>query len=995
MSEKYDHPPTLKASADRQRNMSYDHKKIEEKWQKEWENSKLFSVDDNSKKPKYYQLETFPYPSAAGLHVGHPKGYIAEDIHARFMRMQGREVMYTMGWDAFGLPTENYALKVGKTPQEVAKANIENFKRQVQMFGLSYDWSREINTSSPEYYKWTQWLFIQLYKKGLAYQKKAKVNWCPKDQTVLANEQVVNGRCERDGELVEQKDMEQWFLKITDYAEKLLSGLEGLDWPKSTIKRQQDWIGKSEGAEIEFPIPTNYNYLILHGRNGSPDSHTFPWLKKSLEENGFQVQSPALPNTSEPNDEEQADYVEKNCEINENTVIIGHSFGGVVALRLLERGIKAKKVFLLCTPFSGNFLDKQNRLSVTSACKKGFDFKKIRQNAQDFGLIYDITDYVVPMSDGESFSERLGVSLIKIAGKEPHLSGLREPEVLTTILSSIRVFTTRPDTLFGATYMVLAPEHPLVEQITTEEQKNYVINYVIQTKKKTELQRTALEKDKTGVFTGAYAINPATKEQIPVWVADYVLMNYGTGAIMAVPAHDERDFEFAKKYDLPIKKVVEGNGELFIGDGSVINSGKYDGLTSEKAIKKMGEDFGKLKVQYKLRDWSISRQRYWGVPIPMVHCDKCGIVPVDEKNLPVLLPELKDFRPQGMPPLASSVDFIKTKCPNCGSDAKRDPETLDTFVDSSWYYLRYPDPQNSKKFADERKLNHWLPVDLYVIGAEHTVLHLLYSRFITKFLYDEGYLKIAEPFLRLFHVGLIQGPDGQKMSKSRGNVVNPDEIVEKYGADTVRVYEIFMGPFEDGQPWDPQGVTGSYRFLEKVWKVGLEPSRASGSERGDLNQDKIAQSQAPRNDNNIHKLIKKIGSDIPAFKFNTAIAAFMEFLNENKSLNQADWETFLTLLAPFAPHIAEELWHNLGHKDSIHLQAWPKYDDKLTVSENVTVVVQILGRVRAALEVATGLDQKEIKKLALADANIKKHLEGKQIIKEIFVKDRLINFVIK
>ncbi len=783
----------------------YNHKEIEKKWQEKWANDKQYQAHDDSTKEKFYQLETFPYPSAAGLHVGHPKGYIAEDIHARFMRAQGKEVLYTMGWDAFGLPTENYAIKVGKNPKEVAAENIANFKRQVQMFGLSYDWDREINTSSPEYYKWTQWIFIQLYKKGLAYRAKAKVNWCPNDQTVLANEQVNDGKCDRCGTEVIQKEMEQWFLKITDYADRLVRDLETLDWPEPTKHMQRNWIGRSEGADIEFEV-------------------------------------------------------------------------------------------------------------------------------------------------------------------EP-IKGLSE-------IPKIKVFTTRPDTIFGTTYMVLAPEHPLVSQITTKEQKREIEEYIKNSQSKTELERTALEKDKTGVFTGAHAINPATKDTVQIWIADYVLSTYGTGAIMAVPAHDERDYEFAKKFELPIVRVVNDEGDRrlpYLREGRLTNSGKYDTISSSTARSQMAKDFGTPTVQYRLRDWSVSRQRYWGVPIPMVHCQKCGIQPVAEKDLPIVLPDDVDFRPKGIPPLASSEGFINTTCPNCQGSAKRDPETLDTFVDSSWYFLRYTDPHNDKEIFEKSKVEHWMPVDLYVIGAEHATLHLLYSRFISKFLYDAGYLKVNEPFKKLRHLGLIMGADGQKMSKSKGNVVNPDEVVAEVGADAMRVYEMFMGPFDDGQPWNTKGLIGAKRFLDKIIKFAPE------------GEDK------PQ----IHKLIKKITSDIPNFKFNTSIAAFMEFLNENKQISKANWETFLILLAPFAPHLTEELWSHMGHTDSIHLQPWPKFDEKLTQDKNVQIVVQVLGRVRATVEFPVGTSQDEVRLKVLADPNVNKHIEGKEIVKEVFVQDKLINFVIK
>ncbi len=807
--------------------MKYDHKKIEKKWQKRWLQEKVFAASEKSKKPKFYQLETFPYPSAAGLHVGHPKGYIAEDIHARFMRMQGKEVLYTMGWDAFGLPTENYAIKVGKAPQEVAEENIKNFKRQVQMFGLSYDWDREINTASPDYYRWTQWLFIKLWEKGLAYRAKAKVNWCPKDQTVLANEQVIQkqiakgksqdtvGVCERCETPVEQREMEQWFLKITDYAERLLEDLNlvdpdaneeirlaGAGWPAATIKRQEDWIGKSEGALINFKLKT-------------------------------------------------------------------------------------------------------------------LNFK------QDLG--------------------------------------------------EIEVFTTRPDTLFGATYLVLAPEHGLIAKC-----KSQIVNweevekYIAQASHKTELMRMAGAQDppshkasegqgKTGIeLKGIRAINPATKEEIPIWIADYVLGSYGTGAIMAVPAHDERDKEFAEKFHLPIAVKTL--------------------ISWDEALKISG---GVKKIQYRLRDWSVSRQRYWGVPIPMIHCDACGINPVPEKDLPVELPRLKEYRPKGVPPLASSEKFIKVKCPKCGVTARRDSETLDTFVDSSWYYLRYTDPKNEKEPFDKAKAKHWLPVDLYVIGAEHTVLHLLYSRFITKFLQDEGYLSFSEPFLKLRHVGLIQGSDGQKMSKSRGNVVNPDDIVAEFGADAVRLYEMFMGPFEDGQPWDPRGVIGAERFLKRFVNFVLEgiEAKAKTTQKESLSF--------------IHKTIKKVGDDIAAFKFNTAISALMILLNEIgvKPIAASNLEDIVKLIHPFAPHLGQELWSRLKHDTMLDFEPWPEYDAKLMYDETVQLVIQVNGKVRNIVIASKGISQGEAEKLALASEKVKSFISGKPK-KIIFVPGRLINFVI-
>ena len=837
----------------------YDPNKIEKKWQKRWLEERIFVAHDDSAKQKYYQLETFPYPSGAGLHVGHLKGYIAEDIHARYMRMRGKEVLYTMGWDAFGLPTENFAIKIGKSPKEVTKENTDNFCRQVRMFGLSYDWDREIDTSSPEYYRWTQWLFIQLFKKGLAYRKKQAVNWCPKDQTVLANEQVVNGKCERCGSEVEERDMEQWFFKITQYADRLLTDLKDLDWPAATVKRQEDWIGKSEGAEIKFQAT----------------------------------------------------------------------------------------------------------------------------------------------SDKKQFAE-------------------------------ITVFTTRPDTLFGATYLVLAPEHSFLRNPESKiKNQKEVQRYIDVALHKTERMRQEDAKEKTGVeLNGVKAINPGNGKEIPIWVADYVLGSYGTGAIMAVPAHDERDFEFAKKYKLPIIPVISPvlvrhpagagisrgaasntiriEGDLWEGDGELINSGKFDGMDSEKAkweiTKLVG---GKKKIQYKIRDWSVSRQRYWGVPIPMIYCEQCalrdpsghGIVPVPENELPVILPHLENYRPRGVPPLASSPEFINVACPQCGAPAQRDSETLDTFVDSSWYYLRYADPHNAKMIFDKAKVAHWMPVDLYVIGAEHTVLHLLYSRFITKFLQDIGLLGFGEPFLKLRHQGLIRGADGQKMSKSKGNVVNPDEIVKEFGADTVRLYEMFMGPFEDGAPWDPRGVLGVERFLKRMWSYVITLI--------DIQKKKTYQFAAtdPLKKSILHKTIKKVGDDIEAFKFNTAISTLMILLNSlneaNKGasgtfaiLDASDLQDLIKLLHPFVPHMAQELWSLAGNEGYLDSKPWPSYDSALIKEDMITLVVQINGKIRDTISVDVSMKEADAKERALKSEKVRVALSGKKPKRIVYVPRKIINIVI-
>lgn len=823
---------------------------------------------------KKYILDMFPYPSGDGLHVGHVLSYTATDILSRYYKMRGYEVLHPQGWDAFGLPAENFAIKTGVHPSQTTKKAIAKFKEQMKMLDFDYDWDREINSSDPKYYKWTQWMFLQLYKNGLAYKKKARVNWCTKCKTVLANEQAEGGKCERCESEVIQKELEQWFFKITDFADDLIKDLYNVDWPESTKLAQKNWIGKSEGAIVKFQIISN---------------------------------------------------------------------------------------------------------------KKQINFKT------------------------------------------------------QALKQEVEIFTTRPDTLFGATYFVLSPEHPLVQKITTTEQKKEIENYIKEASKKTTLERTEIEKEKTGVFTGAFAINPVNKEKIPVWIADYVMMEYGTGAIMAVPAHDERDFEFAKKYKLPIKKVVlppalssvprnandiamglkpemRIESECYIGDGENVNSDFLNGLSTSKAKEKMIQwleknKFGKKAVNYKLRDWLISRQRYWGAPIPIIYCEKCGIVPVPEKDLPVKLPTDVDFNPTGESPLVNSKEFHNVKCPKCGGKARRESDTMDTFVCSSWYYLRYADPKNDKEFASKKALEKWLPVDVYVGGAEHSVLHLLYSRFFIKALKKFGYLNFSEPFLKLRHQGTILAPDGQKMSKSKGNVINPDNIIKEYGADTLRMYEMFLGPLEDVKPWDTKGIIGIKRFLNFFndihefyfkWIKGNKEFF-----EGWLNQN---EKETSENVNILlNKTIKKVGEDIENFKFNTAISQLMILKNdffeslessERKSGNfikfifKKDFETYLKLLAPFAPFITEKIWKDIGHDDSIFDQPWPEYKKELIEEEKVTLIIQINGKLRDKIEVEKNTPQKEIEVLALNKEKIKKYIVNKKIKKIIFVENRLINIVI-
>ena len=803
----------------------YNTGKIEKKWQKIWEKSGIYKVKDKVKdKKNFYHLVMFPYPSG-DLHMGHWYNYAPADVYARLKKMQGFNILSPIGFDAFGLPAENAAIKNKIHPRTWTYKNISVMKKQLKSMGAIYDWSREVITADPDYYKWTQWMFLKIYEAGLAYKKKTLANWCPKDQAVLANEQVIDGRCWRHPDtLVIQKKVDQWMFKITDYAEDLIKSLEKLDWPERTKLMQKNWIGKSEGAVVKFQISNS-----------------------KFQEKRF-----------------------------------------------------------------------------------------------------------------------------------------------------IEVFTTRPDTLFGATYVVLSPDHPLVEEITTKEQKEKVRHYVANAHLKTELERTSLEKEKTGVFTGSYATNPVNGEKVPIWISDYVLMTYGTGAIMAVPAHDERDFEFAKKFNLPIMKVIDPGREwpedkLYIGGGLLINSGKFTGLESADARKRItkwlkSRGLGDFSTQYKIRDWIISRQRYWGAPIPIVYCKKCGIVPVPDKNLPVKLPPLKNFKPVagGKSPLARVKSFINTRCPKCKGKATRETDTMDTFIDSSWYFLRYADPKNKKQFANRQKLNSWLPVNMYIGGVEHAVLHLLYSRFFVKVLKDLGYLEFDEPFTALRHQGIILGEDGQKMSKSRGNVVDPDGLVKKYGADTVRMCLCFMGEYSQGGPWSPTGILGIKRFLDGIYtKFSIFNFKFSNTKDQELQK-------------LLHQTIKKVGEDIENFRFNTAISALMILWNKlkNQNFEKDNVETFLKLLSPFAPHFAEELWSKLGNKKSIHLEPWPKYEEQLLEAGEYELIIQVNGKMRDKVKVSKKLEQPEIEKLVLSREIVKKYIGTNAIKKVIFVPNRLINIVI-
>ncbi|WP_277679565.1 leucine--tRNA ligase [Gracilibacillus dipsosauri] len=803
--------------------MSFEHLKIEKKWRDYWINNKTFATDTHSDKEKFYALDMFPYPSGAGLHVGHPEGYTATDILSRMKRMQGYEVLHPIGWDAFGLPAEQYALDTGNDPAVFTEQNINNFRRQIQELGFSYDWDREVKTTDPNYYKWTQWIFLKLYEKGLAYIDEVPVNWCPALGTVLANEEVIDGKSERGGHPVERKPMKQWMLKITAYADRLIEDLEELDWPESIKDMQRNWIGRSEGAEVIFEV-------------------------------------------------------------------------------------------------------------------EGFE---------------------------ETFT----------------------------------VFTTRPDTLFGATYAVLSPEHPLVSKIVSQTEKEAVAQYINQVKAKSDLERTDLAKDKTGVFTGAYAVNPINGEKIPIWIADYVLMSYGTGAIMAVPAHDERDYEFAKKFGLKIVPVLEGGDiekEAFTGDGPHINSDFLNGLNKQDGIEQaikwlVDHNKGERKVTYRLRDWLFSRQRYWGEPIPIIHWEDGTMSAVPEEELPLVLPKTEEIKPSGTgeSPLANMDDWVNVVDEKTGKKGRRETNTMPQWAGSCWYFLRYIDPQNSKQLADRRLLNEWLPVDVYIGGAEHAVLHLLYARFWHKFLYDIGVVPTKEPFQKLYNQGMILGENNEKMSKSKGNVVNPDEIVKSHGADTLRLYEMFMGPLDASVAWSTNGLDGARRFLDRVWRLFVtDDEKLSGK----ISDDKESQEL----EKVYHETVKVVTQNFEDLRFNTGISQMMVFVNEaykTTSIPLAYAEGFVKLLSPVAPHLAEELWQFLGHDGTITYEEWPTYDESKLVQNEVEMVIQIMGKVRAKMMVKKDAQKEEMEEKALSQEAIKEKLEGLTVRKVIVVPGKLVNIV--
>ena len=820
----------------RQAELGYDPVQIDQKWQARWEQDGLNRVADGDPRPKWFEMTMYPYPSG-DLHIGHWYAMAPSDCHARFRRMQGYNVLHPIGFDAFGLPAENAAISRGIHPFEWTMDNIENMRRQLRSIGAIYDWDREVVCCLPEYYRWNQWFFLKLYEHGLAYRAKAPVVWCPSCQTVLANEQVVNGACERCGAVITRRDLEQWFFRITDYADQLLDFSGLIDWPEKILNMQNNWIGRSEGVEIAFDISA---------------------------------------------------------------------------------------------------------------------------------------------------------------------SGLDESEIPT--------FTTRIDTIFGVTFIVLAPEHPLVDGLTTDGRREEVEQYVQQTRRTSEIDRLSTEKEKTGVFTGSYAVNRLNNERVPVYIGDYVLMTYGSGAVMGVPAHDARDFEFAKKYRLPVRTVIapitwDGREptEAYLGDGFMTNSGRYEGMTNEEGVEAISDDierngWGKRTVSYRLRDWLISRQRYWGTPIPVVYCADCQVVPVPPEDLPVLLPEDAEFKPTGESPLAANSAFVNTTCPRCGGPGRRETDTMDTFMDSSWYMMRYLSPHYGDGPVEPEAAKRWLPVDQYTGGAEHAVMHLLYSRFFIKALHDIGLVDFEEPFLRLFNQGVILGEDHEKMSKSRGNVVNPDDVVGKLGADAVRCFLMFIGPWDQGGPWSDVGINGAARWLNRVWDIAArDPQHLAG---GDVDGDTVRDTTRL-----LHQTVRKCYNDLDRFKFNTAMASLMELTNHlnrvwaDSSIDGATWrecvEKLLLMLAPMAPHMTEELWERNGRPYSIHQQPFPQWDEALAAEEVITLVVQVNGKVRDKLEVPVGIAESEAQELALASPRVQSYTTGKEVSKTVYVPGRLVNLVVR
>jgi leucyl-tRNA synthetase len=1130
----------------------YSFKQIEAKWNKKWAKDKIYepSFAKASKGKPFYNLMMFPYPSAEGLHIGGARTFTGVDIYGRLKRMQGHDVLEPIGLDGFGIHSENYALKVHKHPTKHAKDSEKNFYRQLRMLGNGFAWDEHLETYDPEYYRWTQWIFIQMFKNGLAYRKKQAVNWCPSCKTVLSDEQAEGGACERCGSAVDKRDLEQWFFRITKYAERLLKNLSKIDWTEKIKIAQRNWIGQSEGVNFSFPLEIKTNYVFLHGFAASPEKNFWPWLKDKLEERGHEVQAPSLPKAGTLEIEEKVNYVLSQVSFSDETVVVAHSLGCLVALQALPQlKTTIRKLILVAPPFPLN--QKKNVIDRKSLWGK-FNFKSITKKVQEIVVLADLEDHLVPVVEQEAVAKLLKAKLLKGTASSRHFLGRIAPEVLGEADTSVAVFTTRADTVFGVTYLVIAPEHPLIQAYRSSIQ-NYkeVAAYIRRSIQKKERERLTENQEKAGVeLKGLHALHPITHEHLPIWVADYVLGGYGTGAIMAVPAHDERDFAFAQIFHLPIKQVIApslydyqnppqegkentfrntilailynpktkkylilkwkkqpyssfitggvegaedwveaakreiveetgytnlkfvrslgmtethffaahkdvnrktlrehllfelidesrekvskeereryeiqwltyeelkkiklthveseillrrlaGENNIYTDEGVLINSGEFDGLTSaeakERLLKPLG---GKKEVRYRLRDWLISRQRYWGSPIPMIYCKECatsgqgerrempGWYTVPEKQLPVILPYVKNFRPtgSGASPLAAKPEFYKVHCPRCGAMARRETDVSDTFLDSAWYYLRYPSANYTKGAWNQKITKQWLPVNSYIGGAEHAVLHLLYSRFLTMVFFDLSLLHFEEPFVKFRAHGLIT-KDGAKMSKSKGNVVNPDEYFKQFGADAMRLYLAFLAPFEQGGDFRDGGISGSTRFLERAWKKGQEISREK-TKRTDTVAKKA-----------IHKAIKKVSEDIESLRYNTAISALMICLNEIEGIkvSLADWKIFLQLLSPFAPYIAEELWHDAGGRKSIHISRWPIHDALRLEEGVVTIVIQINGKVRDSIETTKGRPDKEIETEVLEREKIKTYLKGVRPRKVIYIPNRLMNIVI-
>ena len=988
----------------------YNPKKIETKWKARWLSAKIYEPDFSHGKSPFYNLMMFPYPSAEGLHIGGVRTFTGVDIYGRFKRMQGLDVFEPIGLDGFGIHSENYALKIGKHPAKLAKVTEKNFYRQLSEIGNGFAWQERLETYDPEYYKWTQWIFIQLFKRGLAYRKKAAVNWCPSCKTVLADEQVVAGKCERCSSIVDKRELEQWFFKITDYAERLLGNIEKIDWDAKVKIAQKNWIGKSEGSLLSFPLKVRADYVLLHGYNGSPERDFFPWLKRELQKRGYRVYAPQLPNSTEPNIEEQVDFLLKQHVFGPETIVVTHSLGGVVAMKLLPRiASRIAGVVMVAPPLRTKFLDNKKRPVLDRATDWKFDFPKIREKADWITVIKDIADRVVPPDQPEEIAEKLEAKLVEVTANSPHFNSPEESAILKETQSAIEVFTTRPDTLFGATYMVLGPEHGLVKNLKLQV-KNWdeVEAYIKKAKAKSDEERIAEGKEKTGVeLKGIKAINPANKEEIPVFVADYVLGNVGTGAIMAVPAHDQRDFDFAKKFKLPIKIVICPHwpaktcpllDTAYTGEGHLVDSGAFDGTPSKEARKKIS-DFvrGVWKIQYRLRDWLISRQRYWGPPIPMIFCDSCGWNSVPENDLPVKLPFLKNFRPtgSGKSPLASVESFYETKCPKCDRKARRETDVSDTFLDSAWYFLRYPSVDEKKHSWNPATTKKWLPVNMYIGGLEHSVLHLLYSRFITMALHDFGYLSFEEPFTTFIGHGLIT-KDGAKMSKSKGNVVNPDEYIRAYGADAMRMYLAFLAPLTEGGDFRDSGIKGITRFLERVWKFASEIKFEKIKGRG-ASDSEIEKA--------VNEAVKKVTKDTERLQYNTSLSALMVLINifeeKKERVTLRQFKIFLKLLAPFAPFMAEELWQRRAASyqlpvisyRSIHCEPWPKYDEAILKESSFDLIIQVNGKVRGKISLPIGATEVEAREAALKIPSVNQFVSGEPK-RVIFVPNKLINFVV-